>query len=582
VSPTKREETLALPGIRDFVINSTSDSNVTVEYLGSVQPYPLLAGLRPDLYRCFMEQTWEHSSKRGVVTLIHPETHFTDERAVLLREHTYRRLRRHWQFINELMFYEIDHKRTYGIHVYARSQADINFLMASSLYHPDMVERSLRHDGSGEEPGFKDPNGNWDLRPHRKRIVNVVDETLGTWHAIMESDSLPVSQTRMVYTVNSSAEDVLKTVSRQPRFGALGLQFSPGWNETRDRKKGYFELRWGLPRSWEEVIIQGPHIHVGTPNYKSPNESMRNNQDWSLIDLEALAIDDIPVTTYKPAGSRVRYDADYTQWDDVPARARYRIAWRRMAANTGERTLIPAIIPPGAAHVDAVISGGFPGGGESKICVLSGFLGSLIADFFIRSAPKGDIRPTAISRLPVVIDHPLYPLLALRALRINCLSGAYADLWLNSYQVAFGRDEWASGYARHNHYSIGEVAPSWSADTPLRIAEDRRQALLEIDALVALMLGVTADQICAIYRTQFAVLYGYDHRSYVYDANGRLVPSEVLSVWRRKGDAITAAERTATNQAGHTYIYELPFRILDREADMRTAYAEFERRLAAL
>ena len=32
---------------------------------------------------------------------------------------------------------------------------------------------------------------------------------------------------------------------------------------------------------------------------------------------------------------------------------------------------------------------------------------------------------------------------------------------------------------------------------------------------------------------------------------------------------------------GHTYIYELPFRPLDREADMREAYAEFERRLAA-
>ena len=96
------------------------------------------------------------------------------------------------------------------------------------------------------------------------------------------------------------------------------------------------------------------------------------------------------------------------------------------------------------------------------------------------------------------------------------------------------------------------------------------------------MLGVTADQLCTIYRTQFAVLYGYDHNSYVYDTKGRLVPNEVLSVWRKKDDNISGAERTATNQSGHTYIYELPFRLLDREADMRTAYAEFERRLATL
>ncbi len=115
----------------------------------------------------------------------------------------------------------------------------------------------------------------------------------------------------------------------------------------------------------------------------------------------------------------------------------------------------------------------------------------------------------------------------------------------------------------------------------LRIAEDRRQALVELDALVALMLGVTADQLCTVYRTQFAVLYGYDHTTYLYDANGRLVPNVVQVPWRKKGEGLSVEERTATNQAGNTYTYELPFRFLDREVDMRAAYAEFERRLAA-
>ena len=129
-----------------------------------------------------------------------------------------------------------------------------------------------------------------------------------------------------------------------------------------------------------------------------------------------------------------------------------------------------------------------------------------------------------------------------------------------STSEAFTADQWASGRPRANRPDSGPSRRSGPPATPLRIAEDRRQALVEIDALVALMLGVTADQLCTIYRTQFAVLYGYDHKSYVYDANGRLVPNEVLSVWRKKGDKITGAERTATNQAGHTYIYELPFR----------------------
>ncbi len=102
---------------------------------------------------------------------------------------------------------------------------------------------------------------------------------------------------------------------------------------------------------------------------------------------------------------------------------------------------------------------------------------------------------------------------------------------------------------------------------------------METDALVALMLGLTADDLCAVYRSNFAVLYGNDRNLYYYDANGRLVPNSVLTVWRKKGDRITEEERTATNQAGNTYTYELPFVTLDREADMRQAYVHFERLL---
>ena len=102
---------------------------------------------------------------------------------------------------------------------------------------------------------------------------------------------------------------------------------------------------------------------------------------------------------------------------------------------------------------------------------------------------------------------------------------------------------------------------------------------VEIDAIVALMLGVTADQLCTVYRTQFAVLYGYDHDKYTYDTNGRVVPNAVLKVWRTKGESMTLDERTHTNEAGNTYVYELPFQTYDREHDMRIAYAEFDHRM---
>ena len=67
----------------------------------------------------------------------------------------------------------------------------------------------------------------------------------------------------------------------------------------------------------------------------------------------------------------------------------------------------------------------------------------------------------------------------------------------------------------------------WSVDKPLRKDEERRAAQVEIDAIVALSLGVTADELCMIYRTQFPVMRRYDQEDR-FDANGRKVPKEIV------------------------------------------------------
>lgn len=158
------------------------------------------------------------------------------------------------------------------------------------------------------------------------------------------------------------------------------------------------------------------------------------------------------------------------------------------------------------------------------------------------------------------------------------MTNAYSTLWADCWEPSFHNDQ----PVLERSGASGRT-PTWEPDSPLRRAADRRNAQVEVDALVALMLDVPIDDFCTIYRTQFAVLYGYDHGAYTFDANGRLVPTEVLQAWRRKGDSITEDERTAVHPgSGVAYTYELPFGTLDREADMRTAYAEFERRLAAI
>ncbi|TFB67981.1 DNA methyltransferase [Cryobacterium sp. Hz9] len=576
----RRSATHTLPGAKRYYLEELSSNTAVRQSVSHVTRFPLLEGLRPDLYRCFMEQSWRNMSSTGIVGLIHPESHFTDEKAGLLRSSTYRHLRRHWQFLNSLRLFEVHAEVNFGVHIYSELREDVRFLMAASIYHPDTVNRSLVHDGSGAEPGIKNTLGEWDLRPHRNRILTVTQDVLKAWHSVLEDQQVPVLRTRMVYTVSTAIASALGKVTKNGRIASLGLSFSLGWDEGADFKKGRFEKRWGVADAWSKAILQGPHMFVADPFYKSPNSTMLHKTDWSSCDLESLAADALPVTAYKPTGNWDDYEADFTNWPEAEptaARRYYRVAWRAMAGNNNERTLLATIIPPGAAHVDGVNSlakSGTVAGVE--VVWVAGFLASLVSDFAVRVAPKSALRRKTIERLPIVSTSPLMPHLVLRTLRLNCLTDAYSELWSSVFETEFKSQNWVAGIDYPNRKGLGEIESHWTRDSPLRIASDRRQALVEIDALVSIALGLTADELCTIYRTQFPVLYGYDRNSYFYDVNGRLVPNSVLRIWRSRGDQTTEDERT-TSSAGNMYTYELPFVTLDREADMRQAYAHFEK-----
>jgi len=575
VKKERMPHTLARSGVLRTVLDGTADVIVLSEVLSDPSVYPMLSG-QPDLYRAFMCQVWQHQSTRGISSLIHMETHFTDTKTPVLRSAAYRHLRRHWQFINELSLFDIKDNKRYGIHVYGRDQ-DPSFLHAASLYHPETVLRSLMHDGSGEEPGFKDPHTRtWDLRPHASRIQHINESALKTWRQVTEASDW--CSTPMVSTVNSAVSQTLATLATRPRIGSLNLQFSSGWHETSDFEKGRFKKAWG-PAPWNDAILQGPHLYISAPLYKQPNESMRHNQDWTSTDLEALSPSAQPITQYKPAGDRTTYDRLYTHWDSSSARDHYRIAWRNMAPLTGERTLVPSIIPTGAAHLQSVTSTSTPTSSIHNITTIAAVSSSLISDFMIRAAGRGHINGADFSRLPSLDErHPFTKAVMLRTLRLNCITDAYTDLWTECWDESFMDD-----LPILERYDERPIGPDWTADTPLRRAEDRRNAQAEIDVMVAMMLGVPIEDLCTIYRTQFAVLYDYDHGrgqgAYVYDANGRQLPTPVRQAWEKcqrptSNEDMPLSERTHTHPgSGVSYVYDLPFRIRDRESDFRRIHA---------
>ncbi|MDR2352430.1 MAG: hypothetical protein LBF22_04580, partial [Deltaproteobacteria bacterium] len=75
---------------------------------------------------------------------------------------------------------------------------------------------------------------------------------------------------------------------------------------------------------------------------------------------------------------------------------------------------------------------------------------------------------------------------------------------------------------RLSNHHFSNLTKEWSWKTPLRTDYARRQALIEIDVLTAMSLGLTLDELQTIYRFEFFQLQSYESETY-YDANGRIV-----------------------------------------------------------
>jgi hypothetical protein len=385
---------------------------------------------------------------------------------------------------------------------------------------------------------------------------------LSNWAALVDEPGTPSMEARMLLPITASSQLVLNKLAESPRFGVLDFEWTRGWEEDADRKAGYFVAASGVPVAWDDVILQGPHFSVASPFAKQPNPTMRSKGDYAAWDLENLAERAIPRTNYQRAMPEAAYLAGYPRWQGKPANQFFRLAWRRMADSSTVRTLHAALLPPGPMHVHAVLSlGSVP---ALDIAVAAGMWASLPIDFLVKVGSKADIIKDVVTRFPHPRDHPLVPELILRALRLNCLTADYSPLWTELFDPSWRRDSWTRDLPAT---PLGEVSAKWTMSSPLRRDAERRQALVEIDAIAAVMLGITAEELCAIYRTQFGVLRKYE-RVMQMDANGRQVSMEVLKDLAARGDRADLGR------------YEQPFTGVDREAEMTVAHEEFTRRLA--
>ncbi|MGW5582987.1 class I SAM-dependent DNA methyltransferase [Streptomyces sp. NPDC003857] len=554
----------------------------TVAALGSLAYYPLLAGTNGDLYRAFMTQVWRHLESDGSAGLLHPDTHFSGVREGTIRSAAYRHLRVHAHFVNSAnwAFEDLDRGWEFGMHIYAQPQ-DPDFLHLSELRGADVLPASLTHNGRGEVPGIKN-HGSWDIRPHRERVVRVTSELLASWRNIAGSSG-ESAEAPLLYPVLRGEQGAVEALAaHHPSLHAQKPEITQRFNETNAKKEGL--IRWAnQPVSdLADVVLQGSHFAGALPFSKAPRVPCRSNRDWDSLDLTKLPDNYVPVTNYVPATDRETYLKNQDPWNGRPSTSYFRLAWRRMIPFNTSRSLQAALIPPGPAHIHAVQSMGLS---DDHLTTLNaGFWASLPLDYLLRITGRADLTPMGAKQMPAPVpEHPLASALLLRSLRLNALTSHYSPLWSKLYDRHWeGYEDWAIPWPNLDSLAAN-LSPVWEHSTPLRTEYERRAALVELDALVSAWLGITADQLAAIFKSRYPQLYDYESATW-FDANGRKIAADfnTYGYGQTKQDYLDLmahledAEHTPPPEG-----YQAPFYKADREAEMRAAHAHFQVRLNA-
>lgn len=630
----RRKQLLRDPRTRAYFLHERESTSGYSAYYAHETTYPLLAGTQPDLYRCFMCHTWSKANKQGTIGLIHRDTHFTGDKEGKLRESAYRRLRVHGDFFNPgHRFFQkpVGESSHFGVHIYG-NDGEIGFDHLSWLVSTDALRLSSQHDGSGEGPGIRYQGGPYDERPHLDRVVRLDRELLTVWQRLLDEERLPAEQARLLSPVSTAETSAIAALADFPlRLGSLNPRITRGLEESGAKDDGLIE--YNLPNGqdgqeyqpdrWRGVVLKGIQLGVATAAFKRHDA---NTNDPYGVDLVSLPPDFVPDTEYVRVKGQLRpYLADQDRWTDYRALARLRadqgavtrarmqvakadgvsaesadptkvdallqdraqrryaafprMAWRRRVAPDTERALYAALVPPGTAHIHAVHSLAMPDLRHTGL--VAGFWASLPMDYFLRVTGRDDLQVKGAEAMPApALEHPLASALLLRTLRLNCLTKAFADFWAELYEPTWRDYEpWANKWP--GLQPLHEVTPDWRVDTPLRTERARRAALVEVDALVAVWLGMDADALVAAYKGRFPVLQKYEAVTW-FDADG----------WKIAGNARTIGQRQTKESWGHFEAYQAdpvkapvpagytaPFYKADREAEMREAHAVFQKRL---
>lgn len=473
------------------------------------------------------------------------------------------------------------------------------------------MDACFAHDGNGVCGGIKNSDGKWNTSAHKDRIVEFTDVELQVLSNTFE-DGTTGDCAKLVSIHNNKIISVLKKISEYPRrLKDKESLINNCFHETGAVDDGTIIRNTFIPELENyEMIYNGPSFYVGNPLYKTPRSKCVLNSDYDNIDLTKPE-EIIQRSNYRPNLTQSEYknlikgfvigqDIDgnnlYDSYID-----KYKVTLRCMLSQSGERTLICAVLPRKTAHIHAVISTAFRSGYD---CVdMAAFFTSLPMDFFTKTIGIGQVGKDMLTKYPISINKTYQNAIYSRILILNCLTNHYADLWEECWREEYTKEQWSITDKRLK--SFDTLKSNWDSSIPLRNYFERRQALVEIDVIAAMALGLSLEDLEMIYNIQFPVLQQNENDTW-YDAEGKIVftCSKGLTgvgldrpAWNAmRGEEITNEKGIVTSYKGaeptyhHTIdpakselyggqqqTFVAPYTKCDRIEDYRTAWAHFEK-----